>query len=47
MPAEALPFVCAIVAFFLTFIVGVGGAALWSGMPVRHPSATPDRHQGS
>jgi hypothetical protein len=33
MPPEAVPFVVAIVAFFGTFILAVGGAALWTAFP--------------
>ncbi len=35
MPAEAVPFVLAIVAAFAVFIVAVGGAAFWSSRPDR------------
>jgi hypothetical protein len=33
MPTEAVPFVLAILAFFGVFIVAVGGAQIWTGMP--------------
>ena len=33
MPADAVPYVTAIVAFFATFIVAIGGASLWVSMP--------------
>lgn len=47
MPAQAIPFVCAVVAMFLAFIVVVGGVALWTAVPFkrRDPDApqTPSR----
>lgn len=33
MPADAIPFVIAVVAFFATFIVAVGGTSLWIALP--------------
>ncbi|CAN5370221.1 hypothetical protein BH09PSE1_BH09PSE1_23210 [soil metagenome] len=33
MPAEAVPYVIVVVAFFATFIVAVGGASLWTALP--------------
>lgn len=33
MPAHVIPFVAAIVAFFGTFIVVIGGASLWVAIP--------------
>ena len=33
MPADAVPFVVAIVAFFATFIIAVGGVSLWVALP--------------
>jgi hypothetical protein len=33
MPPEAVPFVCAIVAYFASFIVVVGGVQLWLALP--------------
>lgn len=38
MPAEALPVVGAVIAAFVLFIVGVGGAALWTAIPRRDAS---------
>mgnify|MGYP007071972962 CR=1 FL=1 len=38
MPAEAVPFVCAVVVAFSAFILAVGGAAIWTGLPVRSRS---------
>jgi hypothetical protein len=39
MPAEAVPVVCAIVAYFASFIVVVGGVQLWLALPERKPRA--------
>ena len=33
MPAQVIPFVAAIVAFFATFMIAVGGASLWVALP--------------
>lgn len=33
MPAHVIPFVAAIVAFFATFIIAIGGASLWVALP--------------
>ena len=33
MPAHVIPFVVAIIAFFATFIVAIGGASLWVALP--------------
>lgn len=33
MPAEAIPFVIAIVAAFVTFIAVVGGVQVWMALP--------------
>ena len=39
MPVEAIPFLIATVAFFAAFVLGVGGAALWSMLA---PKSGPD-----
>ena len=39
MPVEAIPFLIAAAAFFSAFILGVGGAALWSML---EPKSDPD-----
>lgn len=36
MPADALPFIAAIIAAFGVFIVAVGGAWIWTSLPDRH-----------
>ena len=36
MPAEASPFVVAIIGAFVFFVVTVGGAALWTALPGRN-----------
>lgn len=33
MPAQVVPFVVAVIAFFATFIVAIGGASLWTALP--------------
>ena len=33
MPADAVPYVAIIGAFFATFIIAVGGASLWVALP--------------
>ena len=35
MPADALPFIAAIIAAFGVFIVAVGGAWVWTSLPDR------------
>lgn len=37
MPAEAIPFVGAVIVAFALFMVAVGGAALWTALPRREP----------
>lgn len=39
MPVEAIPVVGAVVAAFVLFIVGVGGAALWTALPPSRSAA--------
>jgi hypothetical protein len=47
MPADAIPFVIVIVAFFATFIVAVGGASLWTALPTPKGRSRPARQRRS
>jgi hypothetical protein len=57
MPAHIVPFVVAIIAFFATFMVAIGGASLWVALPTpkgrsrearqRHRFASPAMAQAS
>jgi hypothetical protein len=37
MPQEAIPFVGAVIAAFVLFMVAIGGVTLWTALPRRDP----------
>lgn len=43
MPADSVPFIIAVLLFFATFMVVVGGVSIWTYLPRRKPTAVKAR----
>lgn len=43
MPREVIPWIIAIVAMVIVFVLIVGGGAIWTGLPPRAPRRSKER----